>query len=319
MRDKERAVSFYDLSIESKLYGHDDIKIDPVPISEALDIAFNKMGGTSFSLGTGHIKVTLADWKRAGRDHYLVINRADASLTDIPLRNLDTGHVRMAGKQKREGIDLTCHVLIRESQRPKRPALLLFTNGSNLPTDKICRLLGHLFRSARDNPNHAHYFERPHPNGIAGRMLNLSSHFTVTGHQNATLEHILKGGTLEGIELISEKETSSFDSANPLGLSEVNYRLVPQTDKRIGLPIIRRAIDWVTNSTGDKPTKARVRYKPPGRSKIESHTFEDIAALESAFVRRDTIRFNDPVAPRYERVEMRVVNELLNLANRENV
>lgn len=316
MRDRERGVSYYDLFIESHLRGESEPHPRPVPVSTAIGLAFDNWPGEPFSLGAGAIKVTLADWQRnqARREHYLVINRADASLPDIPLRHLETGATRMAGKDLREGIDLTCHVLIRENRDPARPALLLMTNGSSLAADKICKLLGSLFRMSKHDPACADHFRRAHPSGEEGKTLTLQSQFTVGGHQNATLADLLAGGTLEGVELISEA-AEELDAATTLGVTSVQYTLEQVRPGRVGVAAIMRVVRAL-QGRGNEVSKARVRYRPPGRDRVESHTF-DIGALENAFVRRETIRFPDPIAARYERVEMRVVNALKTLADRE--
>lgn len=316
MKEKERGVSYYDLFIESRLHGEADKHPRPVLVGTALQLANLKWRPGPFSLGAAAVKVTLADWRTAPgrRDHYLVINRADASLPDIPLRHLDNGATRMAGKDRREGIDFTCHILIREHADPARPALMLMTNGSSLTADKVCNVLGALFRQARWDDAHIDHFRRAHPSGAAGKTASLNSHFAVGGHQNATLTTLLNGGRLDGVELISETQ-QQLDAASTLGVTSVQYTLEQVRPGRVGVASIMRAISEI-RGRGTDLTKARVRYRPPGRDKPESHTF-DIGALEQAFVRKETIRFEDPIAARYERVEMRVVDRLVALANRE--
>ena len=318
MRDKERGVSFYDLYIESRVRGQAEPHPVPVQVPAALRVAYATWDGQPFSLGASAIKVTLADWRLvpARRDHYLIINRADASLPDIPLRHFDNGHTRMAGKDLREGIDLTCHVLIRERVNPNRPALMLMTNGSSLTADKVAKLLGTLFRRSHTVAAHAAHFHRDHPSGEEGKKVRLLSNFTVAGHQNARLGDLLQGGQLEGVELISDGE-EQLDAAPQLDVTSVSYTLQPSGAGRVGLAAIMRAIAAI-RQRGNDPTKARVRYRPPGRDKVEMHTFE-VAALESEFVRRERIRFADPIAPRYERVDMRVMNEMIALADRERL
>ena len=273
--------------------------------------------GQPLSLSGAAIRVTLTDWSRdaAQGRHFLLINRADASLQDIPLVHYDSGHRRMAGKEIREGIDLSCHVLIQESEDARKPALMLMTNGTSLSADKVCQLLGAMFRRAKHDARHAQHFRREHPSGIAGRTAALNSLFVAGGHQNATLAHLLQGGELEGVELISEA-AQQLDAASTLDITAVQYTLRQTRPGRTGVATILRAISDL-RGRGVDLTKARVRYRPPGRDKPETHTFDSIAELESSFVRRETVRFQDPIADRYERVEMRVMNALAVLADRE--
>lgn len=318
MKDTERAVSYYDLFIESRVRGQTDPHPRPVPLATALDIAHEQWGDSPYSMDGATVKVTLADWQRdrARREHYLIINRADASLPDIPLRHLVTDATRMAGKQPREGIDLTCHILIREQARRATPALLLMTNGTSLSSDRVCKLLSSLFRMGHEDADNTEHFVREHPSGVAGRTVALRSNFAVGAHQNATLASMLNGENLEGLELISEDE-QVFDAASPLAVTSVQYRLERVRSGRIGVAVIQRAIASLRQQ-GLDPNKVRVRYKPGGGEKAETHTF-DIAALEAAFVRREMVRFPDPIAARYERVEPRVMSALSRLANRERL
>jgi hypothetical protein len=318
MKETERAVSYYDLFIESRVRGEVDPHPRPVPLGAALDMAFEQWGGRPFSMDRATVKVTLADWQRntQRREHHLIINRADASLPDIPLRHLVTDATRMAGKQPREGIDLTCHILIRERPQRASPALLLMTNGSSLSSDRVCKILSSLFRASSHEGASAEHFRREHPSGEAGKTVALRSNFAVGAHQNATLADLLNGAHLEGLDLISEDE-QVFDAASPLAVTSVQYKLEQVRAGRIGVGVIQRAIASLRQK-GMDPNKVRVRYKPSGGKKAETHTF-DIAALETAFVRREMVRFADPIAARYERVEPRVMAALSQLANRERL
>ncbi len=317
MKDTERAVSYYDLFLESRIYGEKDLHRRPVPTRDGLRIARAQLD-EPYSQGLSTIKVTLADWTYSAprREHHIIVNRADASLQDIPLRHLETGATRMAGKAPREGIDLTCHILIRERTDPTKPALMLFTNGSSLSADKICKLLTSLFRMGKQDPGNAEHYVRAHPSGEEDKVSSLNTHFAVGAHQNATLRQLLNGGNLEGVELISEA-VNNFDAASPLAITGMEYKLEPVRAGRVGLATIQRAIAAL-RGTGVDPSKARVRYRVAGRSKSESHTF-DIEALENTFVRREVIRFNDPIAARYERVEPRIMSRLAALADRERI
>lgn len=319
MKDTERSVSYYDLFIESRAHGAADIHPQPVALGDALDVAFSQWSAAApLSIDQRTIKITLADWRRnrARREHHIIINRADASLNDIPLRDVDTDVTRMAGKRPREGIDLTCHVLIRERTDRAAPALMLMTNGTSLASDKITVLLGTLFRSAKHDGANARLFRRDHPSGEAGKTVALVSRFSLGAHQNATLAAMLNGANLEGLELIAEPP-DMLDAASPLAVTAVQYKLEPVRNGRLGLATIQRAIATFRGQ-GVDPTRARVRYRPPGRGTVESKLF-DIAQLEGAFVRREMLQFRDPIAPRYEQVENRVMTALAGLADRERI
>jgi hypothetical protein len=316
MKDTERAVSYYDLYLESRAHGDEARHPRPVHVGTALDLA-RAHWVAGHSIGGASVKVTLADWTYSPRkrEHCLVVNRADASMLDIPLRDIRTGATRMAGKGPSEGIDLTCHVLVRESTNRDK-SLLLLTNGSSVPVDKICKLLTSLFRMGKYEASNEEHFFREHPSGAAGKFVSLNSNFAVGGHQNATLADLLDRGVLQGLELISEV-ANAFDTSAALAVTEVQYRLEPVGTGRLGVAAIQRAITALRRK-GVDPTQARVRYRAPGKAADESKLLP-VDALESMFVRKEVIRFRDPIADRYEKVEPRVMAELSKLADRETL
>lgn len=318
MNNRQRSVGYFDLGVVSKVRGAAEAHARQVAVHDALHAAHMQWRHHGYVSKGAAIQVALTDWviEPNGRRHHLLFNRADASLQDIPLVHYETGRRRMAGKERREGIDLSCHVLIQESALAPGPALLLMTTGSSLSSDKICQSLSSLFQRSKDYPANAAHFEREHPNGAAGATISLISHFVVGGHQNATLAHLLRGGRLEGVEFISEA-AQELDADAALEITAVQYTLERARPGVIGLRTIMNAAASLRDR-GVELSKARVRYKLPGSEKPESHTFLSIEALEAAFVRKEVIRFDEPIAARYERVEMRVMTRLAALADREN-
>jgi hypothetical protein len=311
MKPNERTVSFYDLRVESRFRAEEPLP-SGVPTTKALEIAHAMHGGKPFSKGSATLQVTLTDWVfvPSAHEHRMIFNRADASLQDIPLRDIQTGATRMAGKSKTEGIDLTSHVLIRENPKPYGAALMLMTGGSSLPVAKVASILTRLFKNGEAHAAYAEHFQRENPNGAKNARLRLYSQFEVSGHQNAMLSHILQGGGLAGIDLISDAN-QMLDEDTSLLITSVEYSVVPVQHKVLSLKRLKAAI---SKAPGDID-KARVRYKPPGSSKLESHTF-NLDDLDSAFVRKEVVKFNQPIQPRYQKVSAPIMEKLAELANK---
>jgi hypothetical protein len=311
VKPNERTVSFYDLRIESRFRGEEPLP-SGVPTTKALEIAHKMCGSKPFSKGGPTLQVTLTDWVYvpSSREHRMIFNRADASLQDIPLRDIQTGSTRMAGKLKTEGIDLTAHVLIRESTKPQGAALLLMTGGSSLPVAKVASMLTRLFKNGETHTAYAEHFQRENPNGVKDATLRLYSQFELSGHQNAMLSHILQGGGLTGIDLISDAD-EMLDEETSLLITSVEYTVVPVQQRSLTLKRLRAAISKIPKDID----KARVRYKPPGSTKPESHTF-DLDDLDSAFVRKEVVKFDHPIQPRYQKVSAPIMDKLSELANK---
>lgn len=311
MDPRERTVSFFDLRVESK-FRSSDAEPAPVPMIDALDIAHAMWRTQHPVLGKGKVQIALDDWVIDGRDQCLVFNRADASLEDIPLKDLQTRKRRMAGKTVNEGIDLTAHVLIRLGRAKHSAATLLMTGGSNLQSAKISTFLGLLFRAAKAIPKYKEHFRRPHPSGEKDAFLPLHSKFRLDGHESQLLEDILRKGQLSGVQLIADA-SDDLDTERTFVVTE---KILSLDLKTPGSPLsvrkMREAIRSASTILGDGVDRARLSYRPPGHKHSQTQTIP-VAELEQAFVRKDRIRFDFPIQPLYEHVQPHIMDKLRRL------
>jgi hypothetical protein len=306
LEKRETVVSYLDLRIKSTFRANIEGEPTPMPVELGLSAARAVAGQLPFIRpGTRQVQIALTDWvvdaKR--REHYLLFNRADASLPDIPLRHFRTGESRWAGKELEEGIDLSSHVLIRLPRDQTKPALTMLTGGSSLRTEDIPRMLNRLLKEAERLDSYSGLFLRDHPNGSSERV-RLHSKFEVDAHPSADLSLLLRGGALTGIDLISDGD-EELDEEHRLMITETEFKVVPtQPGASLTLTVLKNAI-------GKAPAKidrVRVHYKQ-GEDATKAKLLL-MQNLEAAFARKVTMRTAFAITPRYERVSMEMVDSM---------
>lgn len=308
----ERVVSFYDLRFFSKIYGQKD-QLALIPIEDALKIAHEMWRSDPLTRGRGSIQVTLDDWKQSPTqgEHHIVINRADASMEDIPLKDTKTKVRRMAGKTIDEGIDLTAHILIKLTAAGQYTATLLMTGGSSLPSAEVGNYLSLLFRQAKKSAKYKHHFSRPHASGEAGKSISVTHHFELNSHPSVSLQEILKRGELQGLEVISIAH-SALDAEKKFTIAQKSVKLnLVNPGEPMLVSIFKKAIGSAGRELGDKPTHAKLTYRPDGQQ--AQTTTLPVNDLEQVFVKKERIKFAHPILPMYETVSKAVIDKLRGL------
>lgn len=308
----ERVVSFYDLRFFSRIYGQKE-QLALIPIEDALTIACEMWRSDPLTRGRGAIQITLDDWKQSPTqgEHHIVINRADASMEDIPLKDTRTKVRRMAGKTIDEGIDLTAHILVKLAPTAKYTAKLLMTGGSSLPSAEVGNYLSQLFRQAKKIAKYQHYFSRPHPSAEAGKSISLTHHFELDSHPSVNLQEILRHGELQGLEVISLTQ-SALDSERKFTIAQKSVKLnLVNPGEPMLVSMFKKAINSAGRELRDNPTHAKLTYRPDGQ-KAQTTTLP-INDLEQAFVKKERIKFVNPIQPMYETVSKTVIDKLRGL------
>lgn len=308
MKTRERSVGFYELRTSSAVRT-ENIHVMPITARDALRLARESMEGKPYLTMAGPVQIALEDWQvNDSRDEqYLLFNRADPKQSDVPFKNLRTGTARMAGKTPDEGIDLSVHVAIKFYRNTPHP-LVLITGGAGLYADRIAAILSRLMRIGELRKGNEKFFRREHPSGASGKSLKISNTIELVGHQSQYLQQILKAGTLEGVELISD-EVSKLD-ADFLITSKI-LKLSPT--ERAGQRTLSSLMRSFNRANTDKSiSRARVLFKEHGETKVQSHTFP-LNDLDSAFVRKEHIRFDTDISARYLTVSYTVIDKMREL------
>lgn len=309
MQRRERTVSFYDLKASTNIRASKLIPVQ-ITVKDALKIAFEICGKTKPTFRDGKVHITLEDWDYHPRrgEYYVLFNRADPTGSDVPFKNLKTGRARMAGKTDDDGIDLSSHVIVRLPRSGVGPALLLMSGGSGLSAAKLATALTRLLRAGAKDPTFKAHFTRENPSGAAGEKIPVNNSLELVGHQSKYLQHILRTGRLEGMELISDVAQKLDSDGSFMITSKVLKVEAVQTGAKMSMSKLLAAI----KGAPDDIDRARIKFFEAGETTPQTHTFM-LSDIEAAFVMKERIQFETDISPRYETVSLTVIDKMREL------
>lgn len=261
---------------------------------------------------SSHLHTVLSDWNFdvSGSCYQLLISKANAALSDVALRDLGTKRLRMAGKTKLEGIEVSAHVLLRPNQ-DGRTAVVLITMGAGVAAKDIEVLLAGMSRLAakRKTNRDLYFFDEPSgAKDTKGKPLQyrVNYSFTAHAHMGQTLEDALQSGEFESMELISP-ERSKFDSGGNLQVTERILNVRAELPKTVTAAAIRNAIRQYSNrSDAMVCNKMRIHYKTVA-GKHTSATLE-LNNLDAAFTMKEHIEFDVDVPSQQEALNPVIVD-----------
>lgn len=289
MRPKERMVHFYDLVMESYTG-----KPGQNPSCSSIKDVLDKIKPKGHEvLSTRTVSLEVSDWRYdASADlFYLLLNRADRNVSDVGFKDFSTKTRRKANKTKQEGIESSCHVIIKpEPNSPK--ALLLMTMGSGVTfqaIEKFLRLFTRLLKAQNKNKS---LFTFPDPSGAEddqGNPLTYSVNykFNCFAHKSVLLDQVLKAGTFQSMDLIAH-ENKRFDSSGNLEVTKQSIYVVASPQKSISAAVIKNSLSgFIKTKDGKDFTGVTIRYMGTDGSP-KSNTF-DIKNLDEAFTKRENV------------------------------
>lgn len=250
------------------------------------------------------LHTVLSDWSydKTQNSYELLINKANAALSDVALRDLATARLRKAGKTKIEGIEVSAHVLVRPNANGKTASVLL-TMGAGVAAKDIEVLLRGLSRQAAKNRRNKalYWFDDPSAAKDAhGKPLQYEVHysFVAYAHQGQTLTTALQAGEFESMELIAY-ERSKFDTGGNLQITERSLSVQADLPKTVTGASIRNAVGIFKKlPEGAGYDKLRIHYKTVA-GKRTSATL-DINHLDAAFTLKELIEFDTDVEAQQE-------------------
>lgn len=313
MKPKQRTVHFYDLTIKS----HTGQAINNPSCAPLADILAKLNPKGKDIVKNTQISLEVSDWVHDKKDDtfYILLNRADASLSDIALKDFNTNTRRQAGKKKHEGIEYSCHIIIRKTADP-RICLMLMTMGSGVTTTAIEKFLNIFTRQLRMQKKAAPLFQFPHPSGGLDKdgkpltyMVNYA--FSTSGHTSALLDEVLKEGTFQSMELVAH-EHSQFDSNGNLQITQQSIHVIPSTLKNVHAAALKNAVrSYIKTPQGAGFTQARISYKAADGS-TKQNTFE-VNNLDAAFTRRENVELDIEVEGQQTKLDDTILNAMRKL------
>lgn len=311
---RKRTVHFYEIHVHS--YAKAGIQNPScAPLPELLNrfaglASRNKLPQTIRK--SSNLNTVLSDWHydAANNCYQLLISKANAALSDVALRDLGTKRLRMAGKTKVEGIEVSSHILMRPNVDGKT-ATVLMTMGAGVSVRDVEVLLRGMSRLAAKRRGNKDIYWFDEPSGAKdakgrAQQYQVYYRFAARAHMGQTLSVALQSGEFESMELIAPIRTQ-FDSGGNLQITERSLNVQANLPKTVTGSAIRNAIrNFRAQPDGASYSKMRIHYKTVA-GKHTSATL-DINNLDAAFTLKEQIEFDFDVAAQQESLNSTIVD-----------
>lgn len=297
---RKRRVHFYEISMSS-FTRSDGVKNPSICSIQSLLQCFTAMNvNKPFDIRrTNRVSTTLVDWNYDPVNGYyeLLVNKADAGLSDIALRDLESKSLRKAGKKKIEGIESSSHILIRPNVNTSSVTVLM-TMGAGVAIADIASLLRLLGKSASKIPANRNLFYFDHPSGEKDGNGNavkyrVSYTFHDYAYKGETLSTALSSGEFESMELIAHGQTQ-FDAGGNLQIESRSVMVKAMLPKTVTGATLKNGIRYYRSQPdGAAFDTAKIHYKSPsGKPSVATLAVQD---LDAVFTRNEMIHFDTDV------------------------
>lgn len=317
MKLNERTVHHYDLVMSSSTRSKGIVNPSKCTL-EALITGFTKLGanGTEISKTAG-ASVEISDWNfnAATKILTVLLNRADREVSDVAFKDLTSKVRRRAGKTKQEGIETSCHLLVKPNT-DGHSALVLMTMGSGITFQTVERVLTTLAKLAKAVKANHDLFNFALPSGeadAAGKPVTYAVRYSfhLLAHKGSILDDALKGGSFVSMELIAHKH-SPFDAGGNLQFQKQSFFVVAANAKSVSGALVKSALKKYLNADPEYQfDSARIAYTDTdGRTKA---TTLETNNLDAAFTKRDVISLASPVESQQDQISATIRDEMLKL------
>lgn len=291
MKQTERLVSFYDVQIQS----HSRTFEAPTTIStlQAMELLLSLPPESRIAENrTGTQLAYIKDAARNGDVFHLLINKCDKELADPAFSNPKASQWRTADRAAGEGLDFSCHVVIRTSGNPLVRATAIVEVCPGLPIVFIQRFLNYLLRDVKKiRPLD---FTFPHPDGALGndgrpKTYNSTFRFQFDGHPSNELEEDMDSGSIAGVDLIDYRTAATH-------VDQHGY--VREVSKRVQLSVENDTpgskvalLKGIFAQKSQNYSNARIRFRTEdgiGRS-VTVRTDDFTVGVDAIFVKKERI------------------------------
>jgi hypothetical protein len=313
----ERRVAFYDVSISSKSRTFDAPAvlatkrclelIDALPQNERLK-AYKDEGEIYY--------VQKIRWD--GDYCSILINKCDKLASNPRFSDPFNNVWRTVERAANEGLDFSCHVLVKASSDPLAMGLAVIEAVNGMSAVRIQQFLNGLLRLAKTKFPEAFRFN--HPGGAVDargvpETYNATMMFSLDGHLSQSLAHDLTEGVIGGIDLITERHAERQ-------LDQAGFVLEKKEQMEVGLssalakarkvPVLRAFL----NSRSDVFEKARIRFTTdagdPRTVIVRSEDFS--IGLDMAYVKRELLsNFDQPLEQSYTELNEEMIQKMTDL------
>lgn len=280
--------------------------LDALKVSLPVEVSKRKLARTS---------LVDATYDATNGWYELLLNKADAAVSDVAFRDLNTAQTRKAGKTKTEGIEISSHVMVRPNSNG-HTATVLLTMGAGVAVKDVAALLKMLSQRASRVPAHRELFYFDNPSGALDEhgdpeQYRVSYRFIPSAYKSQTLANALKSGQFEYMELIAH-EDRDFDSGGNLKIEQQVVKVTAGLPAHVtGQGIVNAVRSYLKKPDAERFDTLRVRYKTP--TGASTSTTLEIAGLENAFTQKETIRFSSEVEAQQNQLSQTVLNQMRKL------
>lgn len=311
MKTTARKVHFYDLHMKSYAPKIQD------PGHASMADLFAAINGIAVK---GHVVVEHSDelievgeWKYDAKAHTLgiLINRADRTLSDVTFKDLGTKATRKGGKTTAEGIDASCHVLIRVDPGGLK-GLFLMTMGTGIAFTTVVKLLNTQLKALQKSGTAPKLFEFPHPSGekVNGKpkTYEVEYHVKAVAHKSKLLIDALDKGEFVGMELVghTHRNLDSDGNFQEHGQS-LKVKASPMHKKVTAATVVNALTKWRKENPHSDYDSVRIDYRLGGSPQSAPLSLND---LESAFTRKEWIALDPPVEQQQSSLNPTIVSAM---------
>ena len=314
MNTRKRMVHFYEIVMQS--YTHSDVVSPSTTDFPSMLQCFQRLAARApvEISRTNKDSTFLADWNHDAANNFyeLLINKADATLSDVAFRNLTTQSLRKGGKQKIEGIENSSHILLKPDANGHTITVLM-TMGAGISIADVVRLFRKLSKMASSLKANYDIFHFDHPSGAKtsdGKPVKyrVSYKFRDFAYKGQTLTQALLTGEFESLELIAH-DVSRFDTGGNLQVQKRVVQVKATLPKTVTGASLRNAIRQFKQSPdGAYFDTARIQYKSP--SGKTSATTLQLQALDAAFTHNERIEFDTDVEAQQASLSQTVLQKM---------
>lgn len=299
MKTTERTIHFYDLYVKPYTLASEIGNAAGAPLQLLIERcmpSFNA-GLAVDSKGNTQVQVEQCIYDSSTKSFHMLINRADKNVSDVTFRDFNNRKTRKGGKTKIEGIENSCHIIIRPN-KDKKSALLLMTMGAGVSPGLIERLLNVATVTLRRSGQHDDLFKFAHPSHeiVNGKPVtyNVRYQYNNLSHKSTLLDAALKTGEFLAMDLISHPGAEKFDANATLMVEQRSLQITavnPEGMTAAGL--VNSFKRYLKMADALSVDDVRISFKNEA-GKTRSQMFKP-NELDAAFTRKETIQLASEV------------------------
>lgn len=317
---RKRTVHFYDLHISSRSLASGVVNPGCASIKDLLE-CFAEIGSAKklpmIVRKSSNLHTILVDWDYDKQtDCYeLLLSKANAALSDVALRDLNTSSLRKANKKKHEGIELSAHVLIRPNLN-QRSAAVLITMYAGVSILDVERLFRDFSRRAASLSKFRSMFYFDDPSGALApdntpMQYKVAYSFAAYSYKGQTLDNALKQGEFESLELISY-DGEKFDAGGNLNIEERVLKIKAEIPKAVtGAAIINAVNGFIRSQPDENFNKLRIHFKTATGDSTSATM--NVDELTEAFTYKQHIEFDTDIDAQQSKLNKIVLDKMLPL------